>query len=76
MKLKQTLEAYRKELNLVCKKDLPYSLCQIQQRKDNDFPCKWYCFVCKRYVLPDKYHFPVIERYEHIKPTDLIRRDE
>ena len=31
--------------------------CQPEPRKNSGFP-KWFCYVCRRYVLPDgKYHF-------------------
>ena len=42
---------------IMCTKD-GFSLCQPQPRKTPGGICgaKWWCYTCKRYVLPDKNH--------------------
>ena len=48
-------------LKIVCRKTEPPTQCKPVQRKDKTIIIpKWWCFNCKRYVLPDGlYHYEI-----------------
>ena len=47
--------------NLACKKTLPVVLCRPDKRKSGSYFPKWYCYNCRKYVLPDKNHFTIFQ---------------
>lgn len=51
-------------MRFFCSKSIPYSLCQSRKAK-GPLGEKYWCFVCKRYIVPDKFHTLVIEEYEN-----------
>ena len=44
------------EIVLACYKTKFVTICQPRERKRNSLFPKWWCFVCKKYILPDKQH--------------------
>jgi len=44
--------------DVYCVKEIIPTICRPEKRKGDSFFPKWYCFNCRRYVLPDKFHRP------------------
>lgn len=49
-------------INMMCFKNsvIPY-LCEARVSKWKVAFPKWWCFRCKRYILPDQYHRPIFD---------------